>query len=187
VVPLEEPTEALVRVIREFRPHVMTTYDENGGYPHPDHIRTHEVSMAAFDAAGDPERFPEAGEPWQPLKLYYVHGFSKARMIAFDTALKAAGLPSPYEEWLKSWPADRPDIMERVTTRVECGEYFEARDEALKAHATQIDPTSRWFAVPLDVQRETWPTEEYELNRSLVDSTLPEDDLFAGIKEKVSP
>ncbi|HWD01221.1 MAG TPA: mycothiol conjugate amidase Mca [Amycolatopsis sp.] len=187
VVPLEESTEALVRVVREFRPHVIVTYDENGGYPHPDHIRTHQVSMAAFDAAGDVDRFPGAGDPWQPLKLYYVHGFSKARMVAFDEALKKAGLPSPYEEWLKSWDPDRADIMERVTTRIECGEYFEVRDEALKAHATQIDPTSRWFAVPLETQRETWPTEEYELNRSLVDSTLPEDDLFAGIKEKVSP
>ena len=84
VVPLEESTEALVRVIREFRPHVITTYDENGGYPHPDHIRTHEVSMAAWDAAADPDRFPDAGEPWQPLKLYYMHGFSRARMLAFD-------------------------------------------------------------------------------------------------------
>ena len=68
MVPLEEPTEALVRVIREFRPHVMTTYDENGGYPHPDHIRCHEVSMAAYEAAGDPVRFPDAGEPWDVLE-----------------------------------------------------------------------------------------------------------------------
>jgi mycothiol S-conjugate amidase len=188
VVPLEESTEALVRVIREFRPHVITTYDENGGYPHPDHIRTHEVSMAAWDAAADPDRFPEAGEPWQPLKLYYMHGFSKARMVAFDAALKEAGLESPYAEWLEKWDPDRADVMERVTTRVECGEYFEARDEALKAHATQIDPNSRWFFVPLEIQRQTWPTEEYELVKSQVDSTLPEDDLFAGIgiEEKVN-
>jgi mycothiol S-conjugate amidase len=164
----------------------MTTYDENGGYPHPDHIRTHEVSMAAWDAAPDPDRFPDAGEPWQPLKLYYGHGFSRARMTLFDEALKAAGLESPYTEWLAKWDPDRADVMERVTTRVECGEYFEVRDEALKAHATQIDPNSRWFFVPLEIQRETWPTEEYELVKSVVDSTLPEDDLFAGIKEKVS-
>ncbi|MEV6827329.1 mycothiol conjugate amidase Mca [Amycolatopsis sp. NPDC051102] len=188
VVPLEESTEALVRVIREFRPHVITTYDENGGYPHPDHIRTHEVSMAAWDAAPDPDRFPDAGEPWQPLKLYYMHGFSRARMLAFDSALKEAGLESPYTEWLAKWDPDKADVMERVTTRVECGEYFEVRDEALKAHATQIDPTSRWFAVPLEMQRDVWPTEEYELVKSQVDSTLPEDDLFAGIgiEEKVN-
>src|ERR1700710_1609249 len=101
LVPLEVPTEALVRVMREFRPHVVVTYDENGGYPHPDHIRCHEVSMAAWEACGDPDRFPDAGEPWQPLKLYYSHGFSKARIVAFHEALLAAGLESPWVEWLQ--------------------------------------------------------------------------------------
>ncbi|MBO0840395.1 MAG: mycothiol conjugate amidase Mca [Sciscionella sp.] len=186
LVPLESSTEALVRLVREFQPHVVITYDENGGYPHPDHIRCHEVSVAAFDAAGDPERFVGAGEPWQPLKLYYSHGFSRVKIEKFHRALTERGLESPYDEWLKHWDNDRPDTNDRVTTTIECGEYFEQRDEALKAHATQIDPNSRWFAVPLNVQREIWPTEEYELARSLVDTTLPEDDLFAGIAEKVS-
>jgi mycothiol S-conjugate amidase len=185
-VPPEEPTEALVKVIREFRPHVLLTYDENGGYPHPDHIRTHEVSMAAFDAAPEPDRFPDAGDPWQPLKLYYMHGFSRRRLQVFDEALTEAGIDSPYKEWLERWDPSGPDLMERVTTRVECADFFEVRDEALKAHATQIDPNSRWFVVPLEMQREVWPTEEYELVRSLVDSTLPEDDLFAGIRERVN-
>ncbi|MEU5691596.1 mycothiol conjugate amidase Mca [Actinosynnema sp. NPDC020468] len=186
LVPLSESTAPLVGIIREFRPHVIVTYDENGGYPHPDHIRCHEVSVAAFDAAGDPEAYPDAGEPWQPLKLYYSHGFSRAKLMAFHEALLARGLESPYEEWLSHWDANRPDVIDRVTTRVECADYFPQRDEALKAHATQIDPTSRWFAVPLDLQREIWPTEEYELSRSLVDSTIPEDDLFAGVHEKVT-
>src|SRR5207247_11252662 len=62
--PLSVAAEPLVRVVREFRPHVMITYDENGGYPHPDHIKTHEVSVEAFEAAGDPERYPGTGEPW---------------------------------------------------------------------------------------------------------------------------
>ncbi|KAA9162296.1 mycothiol conjugate amidase Mca [Amycolatopsis acidicola] len=186
VVPLEEPVHELVKVIREFRPHVVLTYDENGGYPHPDHIRCHEVSVAAFDAAAEPDRFPDAGEPWQPLKLYYMHGFSRAKMQLFHDALTEAGLDSPYGEWLEKWDPERADVMERVTTRVDCGDYFEVRDEALKAHATQIDPNSRWFAVPLEMQRRVWPTEEYELVRSLVDSTLPEDDLFAGVREKVT-
>ncbi|HEY8373942.1 MAG TPA: mycothiol conjugate amidase Mca [Pseudonocardiaceae bacterium] len=185
LVPLEVSTEALVRVVREFRPHVMVTYDENGGYPHPDHIRCHEVSVAAFEAAGDPERFPDAGEPWQPLKLYYSHGFSRAKITAFHEALLARNLESPYEEWLKRWDSDRPDVIDRVTTRVECADYFDVRDRALLAHKTQIDPDSRWFAVPRDLEREVWPTEDYELARTLVDTTLPEDDLFAGVREKV--
>jgi mycothiol S-conjugate amidase len=185
LVPLEAATEELVSVTREFRPHVVVTYDENGGYPHPDHIRCHEVSMAAFEAAGDPDRFPDAGQPWQPLKLYYSHGFSRRRMQLFHEALLAAGKDSPFTEWLAKWDPSRPDIMERVTTQVQCAGYFDVRDAALRAHATQIDPTSRWFSVPLDVQRELWPTEEYELARSLVDTTVPEDDLFSGVRERV--
>nr|WP_245693693.1 mycothiol conjugate amidase Mca [Actinopolyspora mzabensis] len=183
--PLELPTEELVRIVREFRPHVLVTYDENGGYPHPDHVKCHEVSMAAFDAAGDPDRFPDAGEPWQPLKLYYGHGFSRRRMQLFHDSLLERGLESPYGEWLRKWDASRQDPYERVTTQVECADYFEVRDDALRAHATQIDPNSRWFAVPLDIQRSVWPTEEYELVRSLVDTTLPEDDLFTGVQERV--
>lgn len=185
VVPLEESTRDLVRVVREFRPHVIVTYDENGGYPHPDHIRCHEVSVAAFDAAGDPDRFPEAGPPWQPLKLYYSHGFSRKRMQLFHDALVAAGQESPFGEWLEKWDAARPDVLERVTTQVECGEYFGLRDDALRAHATQIDPDSRWFAVPQALQQQLWPTEEYELARCLVDTTVPEDDLFSGVRERV--
>jgi mycothiol S-conjugate amidase len=182
LVPLEESVPALVEVIREFRPHVVVTYDENGGYPHPDHIRTHEVSMAALDAAADPDFEPSLGKPWETQKVYYSHGFSRAKLSAFHEAMEARGLESPYTEWLANWDANRPDVMERVTTQVECADYFDVRDEALKAHATQIDPTSRWFAIPQDLQREVWPTEEYELVRSLVDSTLPENDLFAGVK-----
>jgi mycothiol S-conjugate amidase len=186
LVPLEESTGTLVEIIREFRPHVLITYDENGGYPHPDHIRCHEVSVAAFEAAGDPERYPDRGEPWQPLKLYYSHGFSRAKILKIHEALLARGQESPYDEWLANWKDDRPDPDDRVTTRVECGEYFEARNRALLAHRTQIDPNSRWFALDPDLERSLWPHEDYELARSLVDTTLPEDDLFTGITEKVT-
>ncbi|MDT7781788.1 MAG: mycothiol S-conjugate amidase [Pseudonocardiales bacterium] len=182
LVPLEESVPSLVEAIRDFRPHVVVTYDENGGYPHPDHIRTHEISMAALDAAADPAFDPSLGDAWETQKVYYGHGFSRAKLLAFHEAMEARGLESPYTEWLANWDANRPDVMDRVTTQVECAEYFEIRDEALKAHATQIDPTSRWFAIPQDLQREVWPTEEYELVRSQVDSTLPENDLFAGVK-----
>jgi mycothiol S-conjugate amidase len=182
---LDVTTRPLVALMREFRPHVVVTYDENGGYPHPDHIRCHEISVAAFDAAGDPDLFPGTGEPWQPLKLYYSHGFSKKRMVGFHEALLARGLESPYHEWLQNW-ADRPDSAERVTTRVQCGDWFEVRDRALLAHETQIDPTSRWFFVPLEIQREVWPTEDYELVRSFVDSPTPEDDLFTGVDAGVA-
>jgi mycothiol S-conjugate amidase len=174
----------LIRLMREFRPHVVTTYDENGGYPHPDHIMCHKVSVAAFDAAGDPDRHPELGEPWQPLKLYYNSGWTRARMLALHEGMLAAGLESPYGEWLEKW-ADREDRGDKITTRVECGEYFEVRDDALRAHATQVDPDGFWFHVPLDLQQKVWPTEDFELVRSLVDSPVPESDLFAGVRESV--
>ncbi len=182
---LEEQTEALVRVVREQRPHVMTTYDENGGYPHPDHIRCHEVSVAAFEAAGDPDRFPDAGAPWQPLKLYYNLTFHKSRLEKLHQAMLAAAVESPYAEWLVNWE-DKPGDAERLTTSVPCAEYFPVRDAALIAHATQVDPTGRWFACPIELQQETWPYEDFQLARSLVDTSLPEDDLFAGIRTRVA-
>ncbi|MDI2128834.1 mycothiol conjugate amidase Mca [Yinghuangia seranimata] len=177
--PVEKAAEPLVRLIREFRPHVVTTYDENGGYPHPDHIQTHKISVAAFDAAGDPDAYREAGAPWQPLKLYYNQGISKARVIALHEAMVERGLDSPYGEWLERW-GERKE--REITTRVPCSDYFPVRDAALIAHATQVDPDGFWFRVPLEVQQEVWPTEDYELVRSLVDTDLPEDDLFAGIR-----
>jgi mycothiol S-conjugate amidase len=181
---LEEQTEALVRVVREQRPHVMTTYDENGGYPHPDHIRCHQVSVAAFEAAGDPDRFPDAGPAWQPLKLYYNLTFHKSRLEKLHQAMLAAKMESPYAEWLVTWE-DKPGDAERLTTSVPCAEYFGLRDAALIAHATQVDPTGRWFATPLELQQETWPYEDFQLARSLVDTELPEDDLFAGVRDRV--
>jgi mycothiol S-conjugate amidase len=177
----------LIKLIREFRPHVMTTYDETGGYPHPDHIMCHKVAVAAFDAAGDPEQHPELGAPWQPLKLYYNSGWTRARMLALHEGMLAAGLESPYKEWLEKNEdrPDRPDRGDKITTRVECGEYFEVRDNALRAHATQVDPDGFWFHIPLDLQQKVWPTEDFELARSMVDSPIPESDLFAGIRESV--
>jgi mycothiol S-conjugate amidase len=183
--PLEVAARPLVRAIRSFRPQVILTYDTNGGYPHPDHIKTHQVSMAAFDAAADPGQYPGEGDPWQPLKLYYFAGYHKARVQALHDEMLRRGLESPYAERLAKWEDNERPKFE-VTTRVECADYFEVRDQALLAHATQIDPGSSWFSVPLAAQRAVWPTEDFHLARSLVDTGLPEEDLFAGISEKVS-
>ncbi len=180
--PLDVTARALVEAMRRERPHVVITYDETGGYPHPDHVACHDVSVAAFDAAGDPDRFPDAGAPWQPLKLYYVHGWHKEKLLALDVACRAAGLESPYAEWLATW-VDEPGDQDRITTRVQCAEFYPLRNRALIAHATQIDPAGRWFTVPLEIQQRVWPTEDYERAGSLVDARLPEEDLFAGLRE----
>lgn len=177
--PLDITTEALVRVIRRVRPHVITTYDENGGYPHPDHIMTHDVTIAAVRAAGDPEKFPHAGEPWQPLKVYYDRTFSVAKLTAFHEAMLEDGKESPFEPMLKR-RASRP--AERVTTRIECAEFFGVRERALKAHATQIDPNGHFFALSPERQAQVWPYEDWDLAMSAVPVLEGEDDLFAGLE-----
>ena len=182
LVPMEEPVARLVRLIRDFRPHVMTTYDENGGYPHPDHIRCHQVSVAAFEAAAAPDIHPNAGPPWAVSKLYYIHGFLRQRMQMLQDEFAKNGQEGPFARWLENWDPDNDPFHKRVTTRVHCAPYFDRRDDALRAHATQIDPDGFFFATPLEWQQRLWPTEEFELARSRVPAVLPEDDLFAGIE-----
>jgi len=193
LVPRAEAAAPLVRLVREFRPHVILSYDETGGYPHPDHIMAHQVAVEAFEAAADPDRYPEAGgEPWQPLKMYYFVTFHRAKYVALHEELVRRGLDSPYSKIFAEWEERARKRLERgdrpleITTRVAAADYFEVRDDALRAHATQIDPNSSWFACPRDVERAAWPTEDYHLARSLVDTELPEDDLFAGIRECVT-
>ena len=179
--PVERAAAPLVGAMRTFRPHVVTTYDENGGYPHPDHVMCHSVTVAAFDAAGDADAYPDQGDPWQPLKLYYHHAFNRERTQALHDEMLRRGLESPYADRLARWAPDRAHD-DRITTRVPCADYFPVRDRALLAHATQIDPEGSWFDVPLEVHQKAWPTEDYELARSLVEAELPEDDLFAGLR-----
>src|SRR3712207_2011012 len=169
VQDVERAAAPLVKLMREFRPHVVITYDENGGYPHPDHIMCHKISVVAFDAAGDPDRYPDCGPVWQPLKLYYHMSFNRTKAVAFHEALLAAGLESHYGEWLERWDPEH-DNSNRVTTRVDCAEYFPVRDDALRAHATQVDPDGFWFAMPREIEAKIWPTEDYELVRSMVRS-----------------
>ena len=120
---LQTATAPLVRLMRSFRPHVVTTYDENGGYPHPDHVMCHRVSMAAYEAAGDPDRYPEAGAPWVPQKLYYHHSFHRERTQALNDEMLRRGMESPYAERLAEWEPD-PAHDARITTRVPCAEFF---------------------------------------------------------------
>jgi mycothiol S-conjugate amidase len=181
LVPLEVSVPPLVKLIREFRPQVVTTYDENGGYPHPDHIQTHVITMAAITAAADPLVHQEYGSAHQVQKVYYNQQFHKARVVALHNLLLEQEIESPYVEWLDNWE-DKPEDVERITTSVECATYFPIRDAALKAHATQIEPDGRWFLVSTQLQQSAWPTEEFQLASSLVPTTLPESDLFAGLR-----
>ena len=180
LIPLEISAEPLVKIIREYRPQVLVTYDESGGYPHPDHIRTHEVSVYARDAAADPTRYPTAGAAWQIDKLYYERIFNGPRMNALYAALVETDPDNPIIAELadmRRW-FERPDL---ATSHVPIGDFLELRDEALRSHASQVAPDSSFFFWPNELQRSTWPYEDYQLVDSRVHTELPEDDLFTGI------
>ena len=160
--PIDEATGRLVAIIRRTRPQVMVIYgDDQSGYPHPDHLRVHEVGVAAFRAAGDPSRYPEAGVPFQPAKLYYtVH--SAARFRALHDKFEEMGLESPFDdEWRKRWeqmPEDPPSAV------VDIRGFTHVRREGLLAHATQVDPKSKfWFGLPPDVMESIEPHDDYRL------------------------
>jgi mycothiol S-conjugate amidase len=182
---VDEAAGRLVAVIRRTRPQVVITYnDDQQGYPHPDHIKVHDISVLAFDRAGDPDWYPEAGEPYQPLKLYYAT-WSRARIRAIHDALLRRDGKSPFDErWF-----ERPDTDHRITTRVEVGEFQWARSAALRAHASQVDPTEGfWFALDDRELAELYPWEDWILARSLV-GPIPEGDterdLFEGVRDAV--
>lgn len=179
-VPLDEAGEALARVLRAERPHVVVTYPPDGGYPHPDHIRVHQVTMRAIELA---EEAGEGGDAWRVPKVYACTAFPRERVMALHEAILASGSDSPFSEWLER-RADRPPRDEdqaEIAARIEIGSWLERRDEALRAHVTQVDPDGFWFQVPRDLERQAFPYECYLLLRSDVPAEVPEDDLLAGL------
>lgn len=184
-VPIDVSAEVLVHLVREFKPHVMITYNEHGGYPHPDHIRCHEISMRAYQVSGEASAYPDAGEPWEISKLYYDEIFNAERALSLQRVLREREPESPLHasiDEMVGWMKQRPYT---ATTRIEVAEYFELRDEALKAHSSQVAPDSGFFFWPNDLQREAWPYEDFRLAASRVPTDegaeTPETDLFQGI------
>ncbi len=180
MAPLDEAVGRLVGVLRRVRPQVVVTYPaEQRGYPHPDHLKVHEVTVAAFEAAGDPSRYPSAGSPYAPQKLYYS-AWSWRRMQAVHAKFLELGLASPFDE---ARLAEMAEGDHPVTTSIDVTGFQGVRRRALRAHATQVDPSSAlWFGLPPEVEHAVHPYEDYFLARSLVGPLEgPEDDLFAGV------
>jgi len=180
--PLDEAVARLVEVIRRNRPDVLICYpDAQHEYPHPDHLRAHEISAHAFDAAADPTFHPELGPAHEISKLYYTV-WPAQRMLKLHEAYLERGLESPYTvEFL-----ERMGRAEPFSTSIPIAEFASVRDAALMAHATQIDPDSKWwFGLPSDVRDSVYPYELYRLARSRVGEVdVVEDDLFADITKE---
>jgi LmbE family N-acetylglucosaminyl deacetylase len=180
-----DPQEALarlVRIVRRERPQVIVTDNERGTYGHPDHLAAHRTALAAFDAAADAERFPEDGlAPWQPLKLYYTAAarsdFERMGELAREYGI-SWGDEEESDEWLDFTVPD-----EVITTRVDSSPYRKLVRDAMRVHRTQIAPDDPWLNLPEELDRQLEQSDAFVRARSLVDASLPEDDLFAGIRE----
>ncbi len=177
--PLDEAVERLVRLIREEKPHVIVTYpDDQQGYQHPDHLKVFDISIPAWEAAGDPTKFLQSGDPWTPLKLYYTT-WSRARIEALHAMFKKLELESPFND---AW-FDRPSQDHRITTKINVSDHSQRRTDALLAHATQVDPESPfWFGLPSDKSAEAYPWDDYILAFNRAGPIGEEKDLFEGIR-----
>jgi LmbE family N-acetylglucosaminyl deacetylase len=192
---LDEATGRLVWLIRRYQPDVMTTYNSFGGYGHPDHIRVHDISIRAYERAGDPAWYPkqlENGlEPWAPKKLYETAMPASVR-VAMRDAMKAAGKPSFWDPPEDATPEQRaeheafiakmlvPD--ESITTWVDIsGDPIDRKWRAIQCHATQIAMDSGFMVFGEDGWKEHWAREAFVLRESSVETAKPEDDLFAGL------
>lgn len=180
--PLDEVVDRVATVLRVVRPHIVLTYaDDQKWYPHPDHIRVHDLSAPAIElAASSSADLP--GHPWQVGKVYYS-AWSRSRIAAFHEKFGELGLESPYDDrWF-----ERPSQDHRITTRFDVAGYYSRRKAALVAHATQIDPTSKfWFGLPDDVAEAAYPWEDWILASSEVPTEVPERDLAAGLRARVA-
>lgn len=178
--PFDEAVRELVAIVREVRPQVVVTYDENGGYGHPDHIQAHRVTVAAFDAAGDPAYAPELGEPWSPAKLYWT-AISKSWLQRGIDQLRESGHGDFFGvESADDLPMGVPD--EEVTTEVDASGYLEAKIAAMRAHATQIAVDGPFFALSNNIGQGVWGIEQFTLARGARrDPAVRETDLFDGV------
>lgn len=187
MAPLDEAIGRLVATIRRVRPQVLISYPEDQrGYRHPDHVRVFEITTAAFDAAADPNAYPEAGEPYAPLKLYYSAN-SRANFMARHEKFLELGLESPYAERIAKGNIEPPRNEPEPTTKIDLSGHHHVRREALLAHATQIDPTSmNWFGLPDEIEHELHSHDAFILAKSRIATDDGEDDLFKGVRELIS-
>ncbi|MEO8247232.1 MAG: PIG-L family deacetylase [Chloroflexota bacterium] len=208
---LDEAIAQLVRIVREARPAVMVGYDENGGYGHPDHINAHRIAFAAYEAAADEARYPEAGPPHEVAKLYQT-AFPRERWFALMLAMKERGieLPWDFDETVETYAAgdlnpsnaeairqaaeqlDNGEPSEEfgtpeaaITTRIDVSAVADRKRACMACHRTQAQDLGWLLNLPDDLAADALSPESFILRRWRGHEPLPdgldEDDLFAGL------
>lgn len=179
---LHVATGRLVALVRQYQPVVMISYNEEGGYGHPDHIAAHKITVAAFHAAGDATHYPEAGPTWSPLKLYYT-AYRRSIWLKAWEYMQSQGEKTPLDdpETDLSRYVDDP----RTTTSVHIADYLEPKLESLMKHRTQINEKWGFMMLPPHLRAELLTHEDFALIESRVE--LPaheglEDDILAGVR-----
>jgi N-acetyl-1-D-myo-inositol-2-amino-2-deoxy-alpha-D-glucopyranoside deacetylase len=182
---LDEAAGLAVAVVREVRPQVLVTYDENGGYGHPDHIQAHRVAMRAVELAADPVHRPELGPAWDVAKVYWCC-MPRSVMRQGIEALAALGEDSPFAGLgnVDDVPFAVPDDV--VTAAVDSPEQAGRKEAAMRAHPTQMTVDGPFFALSNNLGQQVLATEYYRLVRGRRGPAGPgpagwEDDLFAGL------
>jgi LmbE family N-acetylglucosaminyl deacetylase len=168
-VPLDEGAERIGKLFEVYRPDVVITYDDDGGYQHPDHLHASRLTMAAVERTGIPK------------KAYYIairrSAFERFREILKEQGVEMPDAPEPDPEWIA-----RMDALEaKVSTEVDIGAFVDQKRRALGTHASQIEE-SWWNKLPVEAYSELFGQENFIRVHDTTGAPIPEDDLFAGLR-----
>jgi N-acetyl-1-D-myo-inositol-2-amino-2-deoxy-alpha-D-glucopyranoside deacetylase len=176
----DEAVGRVVKIVREFKPSVMVTFDPTGGYGHPDHITICKVATEAFHAAGDESRYPEAGAAWKPSRLFYA-GFPRGQMKRFGEVLQEMGV----ENFLGMVDREQYGLADdSVTHAVTVEQWLSVKERSLFHHRTQNNPESIFSKMPKEWIDTLRSTEHYALvaGTPVPEAAEAKQDLFAGLK-----
>ncbi len=179
-VDRQEALGKLVKLIREFKPTVITTFDRTGGYGHPDHITIYELTTQAFSVAADPNQYKEMGEPWQAKRLFYT-AFPRSRMAKVWELMEKMQINSPFTD------LDRSKLGlddAEITNEVNVSQWYEVKRRSLQMHRTQINPNSPLEKLSEKMKRDFGSKEFFSLGAGepLPDTPEAKGDIFAGLR-----
>jgi LmbE family N-acetylglucosaminyl deacetylase len=170
----------IVKIVRDFKPTVIVTFDPTGGYGHLDHLTVHQLTNEAFEAAADPGAFPEAGEPWQTTRLYYS---TWPRSIMERLSHLMAEV-QPNSDYL-SLDTDKFGLPDsEITNSVDVSKWLDLKAQSLRQHRTQSKDFEMWAKLPAEFNDMLRGTEHYVLaaGTPLPDTPDAKSDLFAGLR-----